>query len=241
MPNQEQFHEGMEFLEEAIPDINDEINVKVHEEIEEMDDGEFKQNREENNGWVSFEELYVHIPDDYNPNETYLFLCNHGPHNYLIRAEKEDSFVVIQYHFDLRSGIAAVLSDEQITNIIDDSEPDEINMDLPVEDENVNAAMTLLSSIEEDHMQQLKYLLSEKISSPLTSYHIATDEDGVIHTFHVSKKFFPYSDDKSLSEFEECVQSVISQGSLGKRYLSNAFIFDLEAGETDVVELVSGL
>jgi len=66
---------------------------------------------------------------------------------------------------------------------------------------------------------EFEFGLVSALTSPVTAYRHHFDDEGYVVGFEVIRKIFPFDESFTIRDFDEAIQSVVSIGVLGLRYL----------------------
>lgn len=228
MVDENTFQEKVEEIKSYIAEISDDLEKDLSDDkISEEDIVEIDGEKA-----VS---LYADLAVDLNEDvDSMRLICSRGGSTYMIFGSSDSRVMEVAYLFDIRHELASVLGEEQVSSLlnvdrskIDMGEDDEITEDAQ------DAADQFLSSIPSEDIRQLTFYLEDRISSPGIGYSIRQEDDGGYLTgFRVHGRLFPYVERFDLMEFDDRIQSVVSVGHKGSRYLSNAFIVDIADAES---------
>ncbi|WP_336021823.1 hypothetical protein [Halobellus salinisoli] len=169
--------------------------------------------------------LDVVEPDNF---EGHIVYFRHGSRQIEIFAEKEERFFDIGYRINLAENIGQSI----------DFEPNEEQPDLFGKKVSPETAVGYhkLAEIPTDQMRDFTYQLGMHLSSPFTSYQLSTDNDGVVYSYAVWKKLFPYERDYTLRRLEEAIQAVVSVGVNANRFVNRVLQSDFLEGESTHIE-----
>lgn len=140
-----------------------------------------------------------------------------------VAAYKDREFFQVYYPYSVAQSLAQNLPTESIEQIIDNQDIEGESEDEEYEE----AAKYLLEALDEDDMRRFRYRLSDKISTSGNTLYGFYDTDGdALFRYEVTSKIFPYEDGYSLSDLEEQVRSVMSDGVRGHQFVKNTFDID---------------
>jgi hypothetical protein len=188
--------------------------------------------------------------------EVEIYFCAHGNNRYRIVGEKGKPFYNVIHHFDLIEALAQDLNDEKVAEFADEeseiqdeaerrsleeiTEADEIEAEIEMIQDSQNlpprsqAAIDVLQSVDEEVMERFKYNLFQELSDPMVSTELTHQYDDTMTGFRISRKIFPEDKGFSLTEFNNTVQAVISQGVFGQNTVTSVLVPEIDIADEGV-------
>ncbi|MBS1264098.1 MAG: hypothetical protein MAG715_01298 [Methanonatronarchaeales archaeon] len=158
------------------------------------------------------------------------FTCKHGDYTYHVVGRPENRYLQIIFPFNFQQVLTIVLTEENAENYLDSigASTEETG-----EDFKLFAAKEMLKSLEPEEQRSLMFYLLERLASPHTGHRTIFDDQGAFQGFQVERRVFPYEEGFSLSTFNDSVQSVVSVGARGARFLQKTFRLQIEGAGTE--------
>lgn len=175
------------------------------------------------------EETYEYGVEDRLEENQAGFTCRRGGYTYYVSGEVGDKYFQLTFPFNFQSSLASGLTEETAENYLDNAG---VSTEETGEDLKYLAAKRILMNMESEDRQDLLFYLVERLSSPHTAYQLIMDDQD-FQGFEVVRRIFPYEEDFSLSTFNDSVQSVVSVGAKGAKFLQKTFKLDIQKAGTE--------
>lgn len=206
MPENSKRESEIELLKSLVYEIGDEVNSDLDGSVFGVPDGE---------------------------GEIFGFWCSRGDNSYVIIGAEERRYFTVISLSSLVGTIARKLDEDEIDELSgDESDLDSSTRDLEDEpDEDIRrlnqAAVNWLEEVDDELMDEIKFHLRERLSSPEVAFDMKTSDKDALLGFSVERKIFPYEEDFGISEFDQSIQAVISVSVLAQNFLGESF--DIES------------
>lgn len=182
-------------------------------------------------------------------DEIEVYFCLHGNQEYRIIEEVNRPSFLIKFVFNLVDSIGRSLSDERIHELTgekpsdsgqftsgEDLEEDEEDVETKImlfegEDELPpadQAGLEILKAVDKETMERFRFNLFQELSDPMVASVINDSDEVPFKGFEISRRFFPEDDGFSLTEFNNSVQAVVSQGLFGKNTVSSLLVPEID-------------
>jgi hypothetical protein len=166
---------------------------------------------------LGFELDHVDEPnDEQQDNENYYIYANKsGEHFYIILTTAYE-FGEVVYAFNIAASIGNLLSEEEIDKLVDD------DVEYPRE----RAGEVLIEQTPIARILRAKFSISAYSSNSLVNYSENTAENGFPIKYECRRGIFPYTDGFSIRKLDDRIESTITAGKRGARYVNNGLFID---------------
>jgi len=153
-------------------------------------------------------------------------------HQYFVYANKlntvfyfqlldEYEFGTIVYSYSVASTIAGQLSDEEVQELTGQDPEQELEKPLHRE-----AGIQMIEQTPQESLIRPKFNLAAYATTALVNYREETTENGFPARFQCVRAVFPYDGNMSLRELDNRVETTLTAGDRGARYVESALIVD---------------
>jgi hypothetical protein len=163
--------------------------------------------------------------DDSNANEYYVYAQKLNSIFY-IRLIDEFEFGVVVYPFNIALAIGNQLSTEEIEDLLDV----DINGD-PEQNITEEAGRKIIEQTPIDSIWRAKFYLSAYANTPMVSYREETADNDFPLKYQCVRSVFPYDGEMTLRELDDRVETTLTAGIRGARYVRSSFIIEKKDGE----------
>ncbi len=174
---------------------------------------------------LGFGEVREEGPIEFEQEDTvinqYFVFANKSNTVFYFRLLDKYEFANIVYSHSIAKSIAAQLDDDEIRELTDRDSEDDIG-----EDELMQAGVQVINQTPKESLVVAKFNLAAYATTALVSYKEETTEKGFPERFQCVRGVFPYDGNMSLRELDTRIETTLTAGDRGARYVESALFLD---------------
>jgi hypothetical protein len=150
---------------------------------------------------------------------------------YIVAGHPELRHLYVVFALSVKQNVGSQLDDELVAALIEDED------DLDETEKMTKAGEILLERLPQEETEALKtYTFMFLTSSPSTGA-IHTNEEGTFEYYSVENLIFPYEEEFGIKDFNDAVQSTVTNGRRGSRLLGRTIFVDRDEENLSNTEL----
>jgi hypothetical protein len=166
----------------------------------------------------------IEIQDEDSVSHQHFIYANKQNTVFYFQLMDEYEFANVVYSYNVAKSIGSQLEDDEVQQLAGQGTEDEIDEDILEE-----AGVQIIEQTPKEALVMSKFNLAAYATTALVNYKEKVTENGFPARFQCIRSVFPYDGDMSLRELDDRVETTLTAGDRGARYVESALF--IERGE----------